>query len=169
MLNRYVETANKFKIDVVVRINSDCPLIDPKVVEKIIDAYLKNFKNYDYVSNILEPSFPLGFHVEVISREALCKADRLTSDPEEREHVTPFIYRNSNLFSLKNVKNNINLSHYRLTIDYSEDFFVIEKIFNELYSHNTNFTLQDIIRFLEKNPEIYDHNKKYLRQQILQA
>ena len=99
VLLRYYETAVKFNAECVVRVNSDCPLIDPGVIDEIIEYYF-NHNELDYVSNILEKSYPIGLHTEVFSMKALRQANDNANSAIEREHVTPYIYRNPDIFKL---------------------------------------------------------------------
>tara|TARA_Y100000590_G_scaffold213372_1_gene241815 strand:- start:79807 stop:80610 length:804 start_codon:yes stop_codon:yes gene_type:complete len=160
LLDRYFKCAKKFKADHIVRITSDCPLIDPKIIDSVIKKYL-SVKNLDYMSNIHPPSYPDGFDVEIFSFKALRKAHVTAKNNFEREHVTPYIWDNLDKFKIKNYSNlkNKNLyENYRLTLDYKEDFFVIWKIFQKLYPKKKNFNLKDIISFLKRNPKIMKNN-----------
>ena len=122
----------------------------------------------DYCSNILLPSYPVGMHTEVFSFEALEKAFQNASSELEREHVTPYIYRNPEIFKLKNVKYKKNLSNIRLTLDYEEDFIVISKIFKHFKSYDY-FSLDDILNFLENNPDVIKINSHFKRRNSLVA
>ena len=106
VLDRYYQAARKYKANVIVRITSDCPLIDPEVVDKVIRYYLENKSKLDYVSNTLTCSYPRGLDVEVFSLRALKKACQEAKEPYQREHVTPYIYEYPETFRLANVKNN---------------------------------------------------------------
>jgi len=163
VLARFYGAAKKFDGDCIVRVNSDCPLIDPIVVSKVISEFHNNIDKYDYVSNILKPTYPIGMHTEVFPMASLATSFRLAKDPLEREHVTPYIYRNPKLFRLKNVSYHENLSHYRWTLDFPEDFVLIEKIISSLHPINKNFEVIDVINLLNENPEwnsINSHIKK---------
>ena len=97
-----------------VRITADCPLIDPKIIDRVIKTFLNS--KFDYVSNINPPTYPDGLDVEVFSRKALIKADKNCKDIKKREHVTPWILE-SGLFKIANVENSEDLSHFRWTVD----------------------------------------------------
>ena len=160
LLNRYYHCAKKHKADHIVRITSDCPLIDPKIIDLMIKKYL-SLKNADFLSNTHPPSYPDGFDVEIFSFQALQKAFRSAKKNYEREHVTPFIWDNPkkfNIFNYTNLKNNELYKKYRLTLDYKEDFFVIWSIFNKLYKTKKYFELKHIINFLKKRPKILKNN-----------
>ena len=156
VLERFYKAAKQWDLDVIARCNADCPLIDPSIVELVIDNFLKN--DIDYCSNILRPSYPVGMHTEVFSFEALKKAKNQARDPLELEHVTPFIYRNPELFKLMNVSNKDNLSKYRLTLVYQEDLLLIKEVFSNFYKKDKNFSVFDVVNFLKENPKIYEIN-----------
>ena len=158
VLARYYKAAISFDADCIVRINSDCPLIDPFVVDSIIEKYLLCYPKYDYISNILERSYPIGLHTEVFSMDALEVAYKNSIDHDEREHVTPYIYRNKNLFNLKSVKIDKDLSEYRWTVDYLEDFKLIEEILTNVYPGNNNFSMYDVLNYLDCNPQLVEIN-----------
>lgn len=148
VLDRFYHAAKAFKADVVVRITADCPLIDPKLVDQAIDHFIKHYPNYDYVSNSNLRTLPIGMDVEVFSFKALEEAFNESTLPEEREHVTPFIYRRKSRYTTDLLTHEPNLSNYRLTVDTKEDFELVQKILETLYPKNKNFTMEDIIHLL---------------------
>lgn len=157
LLDRYYRTAQVFDADVIVRITSDCPMIDPGIVDKVIEEFLSLREKVDYVSNTLPPrTFPRGLDVEVMTFEALERAWREDSDPALREHVTPYIYRNSETFRLHRVANEVDLSHHRWTLDTPEDLAFIRAV----YGHfgNDHFTWTDALQYLGQHPEIVKIN-----------
>ena len=145
VLARYHLAIERFPADVVVRITADCPLIDPAIVDEAIAAY-----EPDYVSNMLETTYPYGMAVEVFSAQALREAHREAKDPAEREHVTPFIYRHPERYRLKSLTMAPNLSHHRWTVDTPEDFELVSRLLKTLKPH---FTLQDVLAVLDKHPD----------------
>jgi spore coat polysaccharide biosynthesis protein SpsF len=159
VLDRYYQAASaaeeKYNDDLnIIRITSDCPLIDPKV----IDLHIAEFKSkqVDYLSSrINKRTWPHGMELEVFSYAVLRDAWKNATTLNDREHVTPYLYRtnrdNYKLYELTCFKD---LSGYRLTVDYPEDFTVISRIFASLYNDNPLFGLEDIIAFLEKNKDI---------------
>jgi spore coat polysaccharide biosynthesis protein SpsF len=167
VLSRYFEAATKFKAECIVRINADCPLIDPNVVENVVNRYINNIPQYDYVSNILEPSYPIGLHTEVFSYSALERANSNSTDPVEREHVTPYIYRNKNIFKIDSVVMNVDLSHYRWTVDYYADFKLIKTIIENVYPVNNKFDMFDIVNYMESNTSLFNINSDFTKKQIL--
>ena len=145
VLARYHLATERFPADVVVRITADCPLIDPAVVDEAIAAY-----EPDYVSNMLEITYPYGMAVEVFSAQALREAHREAKDPAEREHVTPFIWRRPQRYRLKSLTMAPNLSHHRWTVDTPEDFELVSRLLKTLKPH---FTLQDVLAVLDEHPD----------------
>ena len=153
VLGRYYETAVKYEGDVIIRITSDCPVIDPDVVDYLIDFYMKNLKKYDYVTNTLKRTYPRGMDVEIFSFSILKEAYERAKREEEREHVTTFIRNRSTQYRLHNIKHSSDFSHYRLTVDTSEDLELIRRIFESLYVENPEFTMKDILSKMAANSE----------------
>lgn len=153
VLDRYYQACCKYPADVIVRLTSDCPLIDPSIVDQAIHLFQTDATRLDYLSNTLQRTFPRGMDVEVFSFEVLKMASHEASSPFDREHVTPFLYRHSERFHLSNFTHLPDVSKYRLTVDTSEDFLLINKIFEELYPNKKKFTLDDILRAFEQHPE----------------
>ena len=159
VLDRYYQAALQMKCDVVVRLTGDCPLIDPRVIDTVVSVYQAG--QYDYVANTAPPddaTFPDGMDVEVFSFAALERAWREAKKPSEREHVTFYFWKNPQLFSTFRYDLPEDLSKYRLTVDYREDFEVISAALTELYPQNSQFTMDDVIAFLEAHPDILVKN-----------
>jgi spore coat polysaccharide biosynthesis protein SpsF len=156
VLDRYYQCASTFHADVIVRITSDCPLIDPCVVDLVVRDYL--IGNFDYVTNTLEYTFPDGLDVEVFSFEALKTAWQHATLSSEREHVTPYI-RNHGEFRKKNVTAKNPYPSYRLTLDFPEDYQLIKQIYEGLGC--TRFYLDDINAYLKANPDLTLLNQRY--------
>jgi len=167
VLLRYRNAAEAFEADVIVRINADCPLIDPVEVDRVIEAWFERQPDLDYASNILEETFPMGMHTEVFSRTALNHAESNACNLEEREHVTPYIYRNPNLFQLYSIANLENLSHYRWTVDYQEDLEFVRKVVEALESNKKIFNMMDVVNLLKEHPELMNINSQFKKSQNL--
>lgn len=159
VLGRYYEAAAQAQADVVVRITSDCPLMDPLVAEQVVAHFLSERSDFDYVSNTFDPSFPRGMNVEVFTFAALKRAYQEATAPEEREHVTPYIYRHPDLFRLGSFQ-------YRLTVDTSDDLQLVRQIFEALYPTHPNFSLQEIYELLRLHPE-WVHINAHVKQKEL--
>lgn len=153
VLTRYYQAAELFQPNAIVRVTADCPLIDPDVINQVIRTYRDHFPAYDYISNCLERTFPRGFDTEIFSFNALKIAYKEAKNPEEREHVTPYIYRHPDLFHLKNLTSTKPLANYRWTVDTPEDFLLISLILEHLYPKNPLFRLNDILNLLEQHPD----------------
>ena len=153
VLGRYYEAAVEYGGDVIIRITSDCPVIDPDVVSYLIDFYMRNLKKYDYVTNTLKRTYPRGMDAEIVSFKALKEAHFNAYDPLDREHVTPFIRNRPTQYHLHNIKYSSDLSRYRLTVDTSEDMELIRRIFESLYYQNPLFSLNDMLDQMERTPE----------------
>lgn len=158
VLDRYYQAALVYQPDAIVRITADCPLIDPHLIDQVIETYIKAFPQYDYVSNSLERTFPRGMDSEIFSIDALTKTYQQAKKKEEQEHVTLHIYTNPQHFRCFNVSSLLNLSRYRLTVDTLEDFQLIKIIIENLYPTNPQFSMQDILNLLIKNPDFVKIN-----------
>ncbi len=151
VLSRYYEAAIESGAEVVVRLTSDCPLIDPEVIDQVIKLYL-DYTDVDYVSNAIERTFPRGLDTEVFSMEALQVTFKNAVLPSEREHVTAYMYSHPERFNLLNFSSERDLSKHRWTVDTIEDFELIERILTSLYPHNPHFTFHDVLHLLDENP-----------------
>jgi glutamate-1-semialdehyde 2,1-aminomutase len=146
VLNRFYHAAKKYRGINIVRITADCPLIDPNIVDDVISNFF--FKNVDYASNVNPPTFPDGLDVEVFKFSVLKEAYMNAKKSVEREHVTPFIINNKK-FRKFNLKNSIDCSSLRLTLDEKEDFILISNIIKN-FKNNLHFSLKNILN-LKKN------------------
>ena len=165
LLDRHFRTALEYKADAIVKIPSDCPLIDPRIISKVIKFYRSNSNSFDYVSNLHPPTYPDGNDIEVISYNALDDAWCNAEKKFEREYTTSYLWKNPHLFSIGNVYWETGLDFsmkYRWTLDYEEDFQLIKSVFEELYPHDPNFSFNDIINLLDRNRELKKINEKYI-------
>lgn len=153
VLSRYAQAARRYDASVVVRITADCPLIDPPLVDLAIATFFEDGQPYDYVSNMLEPSWPYGMAVEVVAATALMEADMEASDPAEREHVTPFIYWRPSRYRLKSLTRSPDLSGLRWTVDTPEDFELASRVLAALYPMRPRFEMADVLSLLEAYPD----------------
>lgn len=151
VLSRYADAARLHGADVVVRITSDCPLIDPALIDQVIAVYEEG--DSDCVSNMLPPTWPYGMAVEVFSAAALAQAHAEASQPAEREHVTPFLYAHPERYRLRNVASPVDLSQHRWTVDTSEDYELVRRLFEALYPVRPHFTQNDILAVLDAHPD----------------
>lgn len=154
VLSRFAQAAKLYQADVVVRVTADCPLLDPAVVDLVVQTYLESADKYDYVSNTLERTYPRGLDVEVFSAKALQLAQANSVNAEEREHVTVYIYRRPQEFSIYQVKEEADNSNQRWTVDTPEDFQLVEQIIQALYPGKRQFSMRDVLGFLRENPQL---------------
>ena len=154
VLDRYFQCAKKYSFSTIVRITADCPLIDPQIVDKVIEKFFSG--NYDFATNTLTRTFPIGTDVEVFSFSALNMAWENTQLPSEREHVTPYLRKEEN-FKIINVENDKNISNLRLTVDRIEDFELIKQILNNISINPIH--LEDVLELFSRKPELIEINK----------
>lgn len=161
VLDRYYQLAQKIKPCHIVRVTADCPLIDAKIIDRVIKAHLKS--KSDYTTNTLEPTFPDGEDIEIFTFSTLRKAWEEASLPSEKEHVTPFIRNHPRLFQLKNIRSKIDHHDKRWTLDEPTDFIFIKKIFHHLYRQNHYFGMPEILHLLKSHPQLAKINDKIIR------
>ena len=159
VLDRYYQAAREHGLDHVVRVGGDSPLIDPTVLDRVVDRYLDLFPNVDYVSNALRPTYPDGLDLEVFSLEFLTTLHRLADKPYQREHVCTYMLENRHLFRCENVEHYVNLSHHRWTVDYAEDFELVRRIIEALYPTKPLFLMEDVLGLLSAHPELVEMNR----------
>lgn len=164
LLDRHYKAGLIFNADAVVKIPSDCPLIDPKIITRVINYYTAHDDLFDYVSNLHPATYPDGNDVEIMSMKILHNASKNAKKLFEREHTTPFFWENPDQFRIGNVKwetgSDFSMSH-RWTIDYYEDYLFIKSIFDELYYQNSAFGINDILKLLNDRPELMKINEMY--------
>ena len=163
LLDRHYQAALHFNEETsVVKIPSDCPLIDPAVIDRVIGVYLATAGDADYVSNLHPATYPDGNDVEIMAFTALETAWRKAERPLEREHTTPYFWENPDQFRLANVVwetgFDYSMSH-RFTIDYPQDYEFINAVYNALYPSNPAFGLVDILSLLHREPGIFALNQ----------
>jgi len=157
VLDRYYQAAKLYKADVVVRITADCPLIDPQVVDKVIKYYKAG--KYDYVSNVVKPTYPDGLDTEVFSYRSLTKAWQEAKLTSEREHVTPYIWKNTAIFKIGGIQNTTDYSSLRWTVDDRKDIEFIREVYRHLYKKNKMFYMGDVLGLLKQHPELLKINQ----------
>ncbi|MBL8919444.1 MAG: glycosyltransferase family protein [Myxococcaceae bacterium] len=146
VLSRFALAAEATKAEVVVRVTSDCPLIDVEVSSTVIERFLGD-SSADYASNVMERKLPRGLDTEVLSREALERAHRDASDPAEREHVTAHIYRRPSSFRCLSVTLPLveDLSHHRWTLDTVDDYRFLHAVFDRLGARADELSFQQVL------------------------
>jgi spore coat polysaccharide biosynthesis protein SpsF len=163
VLDRYYLAAEAFRAELVVRVTSDCPLIDPGLIDEVVEAFLR--ERPDYVSNFLERTYPRGLDNEAVSFDGLARAWCEAASPYQRVHVTPYFYENPGLFRLLAVKQDRDLSDYRWTVDTPDDMRFANAVFDRL-GGDDRFTWQDVLQLMEDAPGIAEINR-HVRQKEL--
>ncbi len=167
-LSRYYEAATTFGGQIIVRVTSDCPLIDPFILDAMIQLYKTS--PYACVSNAglnqSHRTFPRGLDAEIFGYNVLKEAQEKSDQPYQREHVTPYIYEH--FPSIYYYKNDIDYSHYRWTLDTNEDLALMEAIYEDLYHGKPDFFLKEILALFKKKPWLQEINKDVIQKQIKQ-
>lgn len=165
LLDRHYAAGVGARADAVVKIPSDCPLVDPAAIDRVISTFLSAADEWDFVSNLHPPTWPDGNDVEIFTMEALAVAHREANRPHEREHTTPFLWDQPERFRIGNVLwetgQDLSMTH-RFTIDYLEDYQLIAATYDALWTPSRPiFPLSDILRFLEAHPEVHRTNERF--------
>lgn len=155
VLDRYYQCAKYYSADHIVRITSDCPLIDPVIADQTIDLYKQG--SFDYVNNFYKRTFPSGTEVEVFSFNTLERAWKNANKMSEREHVTPYIYNNPELFKISHIEYKKNISKMHWAVDRIEDLQLVTALYCKI--QKSPILLQDILQIIENEPSILDINK----------
>jgi spore coat polysaccharide biosynthesis protein SpsF len=155
VLDRYYCAARQYGSQAVVRITSDCPLIDPEIIDKVVRAFL--LEPPDYASNCLVRTYPRGLDTEVISFQALQSAWREARQGYQRTHVTPYIYENPGRFRTLSVTGEEDWSAHRWTVDTPEDLEFVRAIYAR--RQGRNFLLSDVLRLIDREPQLADLNR----------
>jgi spore coat polysaccharide biosynthesis protein SpsF len=166
VLDRYYQCAKKFNCEIIVRITSDCPMIDPEVIDEGIEKFLK--KSLDYIGNNIDYidkkwqnstcNFPQGMTVEVCKFNTLKKTWKNAKKPSEREHVFPYVQFNSSIFRIGNFKKNLDLSYIRCTVDRKEDLKFVTAVYKKLENRIDIVRIKDILKIIKKNKKLLDIN-----------
>lgn len=163
VLERFYYAVKDMTPDYVVRLTSDCPLIDPLVIDHIITSCIT--AGCDYASNTLKPTYPDGIDTEVFRFSALERAYNEAILKSEREHVTPYIKKNSsfnggNMFASVNIESPVDCSGYRITVDTQEDFMVVKELLENV---GKEAGWIDYIKYLDSNQRVRDLNNSNMR------
>ena len=166
LLQRHLGAARAYEADAVVKIPSDCPLIDPAVIDEVLGRFLADPGRYDFVSNLHPATWPDGYDVEVMPMARLEEAAHHARRPHEREHTTPYFWDQPGRFRLGNVTwssgQDLSMTH-RFTIDYPDDYRFLQAVYDALWTPAADrpFPLADILDLLERRPDIYAINARY--------
>lgn len=165
LLDRHVAAARALEADVVVKIPSDCPLVDPAAIDRVLGVFFAAPNAYDFVSNLHPTTWPDGHDVEVMTMAALETAWREADEPHEREHTTPFLWDRPERFRCANVAwetgRDLSMTH-RMTVDWPCDYELVAAIYDALYRPDRPmFSLAEILDLLERRPDVFALNAKY--------
>jgi glutamate-1-semialdehyde 2,1-aminomutase len=159
VLDRYLQAAQRYRADALVRITGDCPLVDPDLVDECIRRF--KAENVEYFSNVAPPTYPDGLDIEVFAVKALKQASLESRKSYDREHVTPYL-RESEKFKTANMLHDQDLSTLRWTVDEPSDFIVIEKVFNHFYPR-IDFSWREVFELQLQQPELFNINQHIAR------
>ena len=151
VLARFITVIDRFEPTTVVRLTADCPLTSPMVIDRVVARFDEG--DHDYVSNTMTPTYPDGLDVEVVKASVLREVALLTTDRDEREHVTLGVYRRPDQYRIGNVVGDGDLSSLRWTVDTPEDYAFVSAVYDELYPANPLFDFSDVLAYLERHPE----------------
>jgi len=163
VLDRYYRAAQLAKAEIVVRITSDCPMIDPEITDKTIAAFLD--ARSDYASNCQVRTYPRGLDTEVMSFAALARAWQAARKPYEREHVTPYLYEHPAEFKLLSVTGDADYSSHRWTVDTPEDLEFVRAVYRRL-KDSPAFSWRDVLDLLEREPELAEMNRAVVQKAL---
>ena len=155
VLDRYFRAVQQFGSDAVVRITSDCPLIDPELVDQVVDSFVAH--HADFGCNVLPRKYPRGLDTEVFTAEALRKVWQLSDQPHQREHVTSLFYERPGSFRHATVSGEQDYSCYRWTLDTPEDLCLIRAIYSH-FEHRDDFAWREVLALMERLPELASLN-----------
>ena len=155
VLDRYYQAARQHCAEIVIRITSDCPLIDPDIIDKTVRAFFD--QQPDYASNSLRRTYPRGLDTEVMSFRTLESAWHDARQPYQRSHVTPYIYENPAQFRILSVTGDVDHSAYRWTVDTAEDLDLVRAVYSRMPVEE--FRWSDVIRLMERQPELAEINR----------
>jgi spore coat polysaccharide biosynthesis protein SpsF len=168
LLERHYLAGVEYRADAVVKIPSDCPLIDPDAIDRVLGLFRDRGGALDFVTNLYPPTWPDGNDVEVMTMDALACAFENAERTFEREHTTPFIWERPDRFRIANVpwETGLDLSKtHRFTVDHPEDFWFVSRVYRELHSERQPvFSLSQILELLRAKPEIAALNARFLGQ-----
>jgi spore coat polysaccharide biosynthesis protein SpsF len=163
VLSRYLHAAEQFRADAIVRITSDCPLIDPEVVDRVIAEELS--AEVDFASNCIHRTYPRGLDTEAFTLDALRRADDISDRPHQREHVTSIFYERPDLFRVRSVTEGQDYTCYRWTLDTSEDLQLIRATYSH-FDNRDDFGWEDVIYLMEQHPELVDINSHIIQKAV---
>jgi spore coat polysaccharide biosynthesis protein SpsF len=163
VLDRYYQAAHANAAEAVVRVTSDCPLIDAKLVDDTVEVFRN--EHADYASNVSPRTYPRGLDTEVFTFDALDHAWREAREAHQREHVTPYLYEHPLIFKLASLSGAADCSRYRWTLDTPEDLELLRAIYSR-FDGRDNFSWQEVLRLMEREPELAELNSQVLQKSV---
>ena len=163
VLDRYYQAASANAADAVVRVTSDCPLIDPELVDETVEVFRD--EHADYASNVFPRTYPRGLDTEVFSFDALDRAWREAREAHQREHVTPYLYEHPQIFKLASLSGAADYSRYRWTLDTLEDLELLRTIYSRFHGRD-DFSWKEVLRLMEREPELAELNSQVLQKSV---
>ena len=163
VLDRYYQAARAAVAESVVRITSDCPLIDAALVDDTVGTFVE--QQADYASNVFPRTYPRGLDAEVFTMTALNRAWRQASEPHQREHVTPYFYEHPETFKLASTRSESDYSAYRWTLDTAEDLELLRNIYAR-FGNQDNFGWREVVMLMEREPELAELNTHVVQKSL---
>ena len=165
VLDRYYQAARGAGLDLIVRVTADCPLVDPAIVDAMVEYAVDHRGEYDLVTNRRPLTFPDGLDLDVIPIDALAQAWRFAREPQQREHVIPWFWDTGR--RLHNLEHPVNLyADYRWTLDYAEDYALIRRVIEDLTPiHGSAFAMDDVLAYMLEHPDVARSNAQYISAQ----
>jgi spore coat polysaccharide biosynthesis protein SpsF len=163
VLDRYLCAAEEAGAEAVVRITSDCPLIDPELVDEVVSSLVAG--NVDFVSNVMPRTYPRGLDAEAFTAEALRKVWENANQPHQREHVTPLFYERQDIFRVASVRGGPDYSRYRWTLDTPEDLRLIRAIYGN-FGNGDDFGWREAIALMDRSPELASINAQVAQKPV---
>ncbi len=161
MIDRLYQTALAFGAEAIVRVTGDCPLVDPEVVDRLVEAYLADEGEVEYVSNVRPPTFPHGLGAEVYPTSTLQRLWNDITDPFYREWFPVYFWERESQFVTCNIHHPEDLSHLRWTVDYPEDLEFVRRVYEALYTEGGAFSMAEVLELLASRPEFGAINSMY--------
>jgi spore coat polysaccharide biosynthesis protein SpsF len=158
VLNRFYQCTQKYDPDHIIRLTGDCPLVDPDLIDEVIELHLQG--NYDYTTNAYPQSYPNGLDVEIMTRETMNKIHQNATTPDELEHVTFYVREHCEDFSIGDLVCPEDLSDQRWTVDYPQDFTLITSIYEELYPESKYFDYHQVMILYQRRPKLFTVNQQ---------
>ncbi|MEK7124677.1 MAG: glycosyltransferase family protein [Patescibacteria group bacterium] len=166
LILRHLGAVNALGADAFLKVTADCPLVDVKIADEMLKIYKKNYGKIDFMTNCLPPTFPDGLDLDITPTLTLENLGREIKNPLHREYYAAYIMENPAKFKVHNFKSNSDFSSLRWTLDYQEDLGFIKEIFDNFKNQKT-FFMEDILKFMDKNPKVIEVNKSKVDKTII--